>query len=181
MKNNNKDTTSSQKFVSVGKILNFHGIKGEARVGFTQKNKDIFSKLKQVFVIRYSKMEFLDIESIRFHKNFAIVKFKNINDVNKILEYKGLNLNINKEQFIGSLEKDEYLVSDLIGMKAYDTIGTFLGIIESVSDNNASSLLSIRSSSDNKLYFVPFVKELVPSVNMENGQVIINNIEGLIN
>jgi ribosomal 30S subunit maturation factor RimM len=30
----------SEKYISVGKILNFHGIKGEAKVGFTQSQAD---------------------------------------------------------------------------------------------------------------------------------------------
>ena len=34
-----------EKFVSVGKILNFHGIKGEAKVGFTKNQEDFFCSL----------------------------------------------------------------------------------------------------------------------------------------
>ena len=38
------------KFVSVGKILNFHGIKGEAKVGFTKNQADFFCSLNKVFI-----------------------------------------------------------------------------------------------------------------------------------
>ena len=37
------------KYVSVGKILNFHGIKGEAKVGFTKNQADFFFSLKEYY------------------------------------------------------------------------------------------------------------------------------------
>ena len=37
------------KFISVGKILNFHGIKGEARVGFSKGQEDFILSLDKVF------------------------------------------------------------------------------------------------------------------------------------
>ena len=38
------------KFVSVGKILNFHGIHGEAKVGFSKNQQDFFLSLNSVYV-----------------------------------------------------------------------------------------------------------------------------------
>ena len=38
------------KFISVGKILNFHGIQGEAKVGFSKNQQDFFLSLENVFV-----------------------------------------------------------------------------------------------------------------------------------
>ena len=39
-----------EKFISVGKILNFHGIKGEAKVGFSKNRRDFFMSLDSVYV-----------------------------------------------------------------------------------------------------------------------------------
>ena len=38
------------KLVSVGKILNFHGIQGEAKVGFSRNQEEFFLGLKKVFI-----------------------------------------------------------------------------------------------------------------------------------
>ena len=38
------------KYISVGKIVNFHGIKGEARVGYSKNQQEFFLSLKSVFV-----------------------------------------------------------------------------------------------------------------------------------
>ena len=63
-------------YVSVGKILNFHGLKGEAKVGFSKNKEDFFKKLKSVFIKQGLEYVNYDISSIRFNKTFALVKFK---------------------------------------------------------------------------------------------------------
>ena len=77
------------KFISVGKILNFHGIQGEAKVGYSKNQQEFFCGLKEVFVKEQQDYKPLKIKNIRLHKNFAIVKFDGINSIDELIEYKG--------------------------------------------------------------------------------------------
>ena len=52
--------------------------------------------------------------------------------------------------------------------------------MEEVAENKASSLLSVRYNEDNKLYFVPFVKQLVLKVDLKEKFIVVDNIKGLI-
>ena len=165
-------------FLSIGKIINFHGIKGEAKVGYS--NKSVISSLKFCYINKQNEKIKLEVSSIRFHKNFAIIKFENIDNINDVIKYKGLNLYTKESNIIENLDEDEYLISQLTGLKVYDKSGLFLGIVEEVAENKASSLLSVRYNKDNKLYFVPFVKQLVLKVDLKEKFVIVDNIEGLI-
>lgn len=171
---------SDSELISVAKILNFHGIKGEARVGYSAGNENKLKSLKYLFVHFQNEYVQLKIKNLRFHKNFAIIKFENIDTVNDIVKFKGLNLYIKKSQAIENLEEDEYLISQLIGLKVYDKSGLFLGVVEEVAENKASSLLSVRYNEDNKLYFVPFVKQLVLKVDLKEKFIVVDNIKGLI-
>ena len=65
-------------YISIGKITNFFGIKGEAKVGFD--NESQIKKAKTVFMLDDVSNVELKIKSIRFHKNFAIIKFDGIFD-----------------------------------------------------------------------------------------------------
>ena len=38
------------ELISIGKVLNFHGIKGEVKVGYTRGNEDRIESLKAVFI-----------------------------------------------------------------------------------------------------------------------------------
>ena len=69
------------KLISVGKILNFHGIKGEVKMGFTAGNEALIKNLRSVFIFIDNEKKSFQVESVRFHKNFAIIKFSEINSI----------------------------------------------------------------------------------------------------
>ena len=167
------------KYISVGKILNFHGIKGEAKVGFTKNQEDFFCSLKCVFVKIEHDYKPLKISSVRLNKNFALVKFEGINSINELMEYKGAFLYVEESTIRESLEEDEFLIDELVGLGVFDTDGKKQGFVVGVSNNGASDLLSVRTNSK-KVVLIPFVKAIVPEVSIKDKKVVINNIEGLL-
>lgn len=165
--------------LSVAKILNFHGIKGEAKLGFTKGKEKLIEALRNVFVLKDGNYIELNVTSVRFHKHFAIVKFKEFNTVNDVEEYKGCDIFLSREEVEENLDKDEYLINDLIGMDVYDEDGCCIGVVSAIGENLANDLLSVKDNNGRE-HLVPFVKELVPVVDTENRRIVINNIEGLI-
>ncbi len=167
------------KYISVGKILNFHGIKGEAKVGFTKNQEDFFCSLKKVFVKVEHKYEPLIIESVRLHKNYALVKFNGINSINDLMEFKGAFLYVEEETIRENLEEDEFLIDELVSLEVFDRDNKKLGFVVGVSNNGASDLLSVKTNSK-KIVLIPFVKAIVTDVSIKDKKIVINNIEGLI-
>ena len=165
-------------FLSIGKIINFHGIKGEAKVGYS--NKSVISWLKFCYIDKqYEKIK-LEVSSIRFHKNFAIIKFKEINSINELLEFKGKNIYLLKEEIEKRLDKNEFLIEDLIGMKVFDNNEDYIGEVVEIKETLANEILCIKPEDDIKeIIMVPFVKEIVPGVDIQTGQIIIKPIEVL--
>ena len=167
------------KFISVGKILNFHGIQGEAKVGYSKNQQDFFCSLKEVFVLVNHEYKSLKIKSCRLNKTFAIVKFEGINSINDLIPYKNNLLFVPEEVIREALEEDEFLIDELVGLEVYDINDKKLGFIIGVSNNGATDLLSVKSKS-NKISLVPFVKAIVTGVSIKDKKVVVNNIEGLI-
>lgn len=170
----------ADNLISIAKILNFHGIKGEAKVGFTKGKENQIQSLKIVFVKKNNSFKKLNVKSVRFHKHFAIIKFKEFLTVNDVEEFKGCDLYLTKEEVEENLAQDEYLINDLINMDVYDEDGCLLGSVAAVGENLANDILSVRDN-NGKEHLVPFVKEIVPVVDLINKRIVINNIEGLIN
>ncbi len=169
----------SDNLISIAKILNFHGIKGEAKIGFTKGRENQIEALKKVFAKKDGQYSELNVSSVRFHKHFAIIKFKEFQTVNDVEEFKGCDLYLSKEKVEETLSNDEYLISDLIGMDVYDEDGSCIGAITAIGENLANDLLSVKDA-NGKEHLVPFVKEIVPVVDLKGRKVVINNIEGLI-
>ena len=166
------------KLVSIGKIVNFHGIKGEVNMGFTSGKERLIKSLKTVFIFLNDKKEPFDVESVRFHKNFAIVKLKNINSIDDVMKIKGSLVHVNEETIKNSLETDEFLINDLIGLDAFDTEGNKIGTVSAMGDNSASDLLEIQKQNGLK-FLVPFVKEWIPLVDLTNKKIVVKMLEGI--
>ena len=165
------------KYVSIGKITNFFGIKGEAKVGFDNENQ--IKKAKVVHMLDDDSKAKLEIKSIRFHKNFAIIKFDGIDDINDLLQYKGQRIFIQKEEAVKKLEKDEYLIQDLIGCLVFDEKDEKIGEVVNISTNSSQDLLNIKNGFG-QIKLVPFVNEFFPEVDIKNKKIIIRPIEGLL-
>ncbi len=166
------------KYISFGKILNFHGIKGEIKLGYSKGREDWVASLGRVYVEYDDELIPLTFQYIKFTQKSAIAKFKEFDNVNDIIPYKGCLLYIEKEKANEKLEEDEYLINDLIGMEVYVN-NNFSGVITGVSNNGATDLLSVKTKSGN-INLVPFVKAIVTEVNISERKITLTDMEGLL-
>ena len=170
----------NENYISIGKILNFHGINGEVKVGFS-KGKENQLKATNVFYIKKDGIfSELKVKSLRFHKNFALIKFDGIDSIDDTLEYKGSLLFVESSVIRKNLEKDEYLVDDLVNVTAVTTNDELIGNVVAINKYNTSSDLLVVKTQDGKEHLIPFVKELVPIVDLKANKIVINAIEGLL-
>ncbi len=169
-----------KKLLSVGKILNFHGIKGEVKVGYTTGKEHQLEQFDKFIAQIGCKSQVLNIERVRFNKKFAVMKFKEFNSIDEAVEFKGAFLKVEQEEL--ELENDEFFIDDLIGVNVYDDQENFVGKVSNIVNFGGNDLLVIKSSEEEnaKESMVPFVSDLVPFVNVKENKVVINNIPGLI-
>ena len=165
-------------FVSIGKILNFHGVQGEAKLGYSKNREGFLSNLKIVYVLKNGEYKPLEISNVRFTPKCGIIKFKGINSLNDILEYKNQLLFVEEGTVREFLEEDEFLIDELVGLDVYDGERK-VGAVVGVSNNGASDLLSVKTLSK-KISLIPFVKAIVLSVDIKSRRIQINNMEGLL-
>ena len=159
------------EYLNIGRYVNTHGIKGEIRLLSTFRYKSKVFKPGFKFYIGKEKLEY-EVESYRPHKNFDMFIFKDIHDINQIEHLKGSFVYINKEDLI--LDKNEYLAIDLIGFDAIID-DKLVGKVTDVIDTPANEVLRINDD-----ILVPYVKEFIKDVDINNKKVNINNVKGLI-
>lgn len=169
-----------EKLLSIGKILNFHGVRGEVKVGFSSGNEKLFSPRRKIYIEKGAEVLELEIEQVKFHKKFALIKFKGIDSINEVIELKGCLLKLPKSEMDRYLEEDEFYIADLVGIKAVDMNGSVLGVISGVVNIGAQDTLLLKDA-NNREHMIPFNKELVPEVNLNEKKIVINPLEGLLN
>ncbi|MBM09833.1 MAG: 16S rRNA processing protein RimM [Magnetovibrio sp.] len=111
-------------------------------------------------------------------KGLLIARIKGVNDRNTAEALKGTELYLKREA-LPLTEKDVFYHLDLIGLKVQTTDGEFLGLVDAVFDFGAGDVLELIDGPFNDV-FIPFTKDIVPIVDIENGQLIVDPPEGLL-
>lgn len=166
------------KYISFGKILNFHGVKGEFKLGYTKGRESWVEKLDKVYIETEDSLIPATFQYVKFTPKSAIAKFKEFDNINDIIPLKGCVLYVEKDKAEENLDDDEFLINDLIGMEVYVN-DKFSGVITGVSNNGASDLLSVKTKSGN-ISLVPFVKAIVTEVNINSRKITLVDMEGLL-
>lgn len=123
----------------------------------------------------------LSIRSLREEGRHILIAFKEYPDRTAAEKLSGSKILVRKSD-LEDLGDDEWWIEDLVGLTAFKVDGTKIGIISAVY-NAAGQLLEIKSSQpdgEEKEYLVPFVKALVPLVDIKAGRVEIVDMPGLL-
>lgn len=167
-----------EDFFQIGVISSTHGIKGEVKVFPTTDEVNRFKKLKEVYLDTGKERLILHPESVKFFKQFVILKFKEFNDINEIEQYRNKSLLVDKEHAV-KLKKDEYFIADLIGLKVMTDEGEQLGILKDVLQTGANDVYIVETS-EGKEVLLPAIKECVLKVDVEAGEVLVHIMPGLL-
>ena len=114
---------------------------------------------------------------MKFFKQFVIVKFKGIDNINDIEIYKGKSLLVPREDAV-ALGKDEYYIADLIGMEVFTEEGR-LGVLKDVMETGANEVYIIDSDRHAEV-LIPAIKQCILDVDIEGRKMKIHLMDGLI-
>lgn len=154
------------RFIYIGKVTNTHALKGEIRIlsNFEFKNK-VFTKGFKLYVGHLKTEE--TIETYRRHKQFDMVKFVGIDNINDIIKYKGASVFINEEDL--NLSDDEILVEELIGMKVYND-DSLVGNITEYREDNGNKNIRVNDK------LIPFNKDFISKIDKQNKEIHFHDI-----
>ena len=157
-----------EQLLQVGVITQPHGVRGEVKV---------FPTKKVILDTGKEKLD-LEVEHVKFFKQFVIVKFKEFDNINDIERYKRCPLLVTRENAV-PLEEDEYFVADMIGMKVITEDGIEFGTLSDVMETGANDVYVIDSKEHGEV-LMPAIKECVLNVDMESGIITVHLMSGLI-
>lgn len=164
----------------VGKIVGFHGLRGEVKLTFSERLEKNLEILETIYVFPHKmNSEILEIESFRVHKTNILLKFKGYNTKSDVEHLKGALLKQEKD-LLAPLENEEYFIDDLIGMNVLDEDEKLLGDISAVYTGNASNDVLELKLKNGKETLIPFIEEFVPKMDFDNNYLIVKIIPGLI-
>lgn len=167
-----------EQYLRVGVITTTHGLKGEVKVYPTTDEPERFDNLDEV-ILRIGKIErILHIASVRYFKNLAIVKFKELGKIEDVENLRQAELYVSRENAV-PLEEGEYYIGDLIGMEVSTDDGEFLGTLKDVIETGANDVYEISTKKYGNV-LIPVIEQCIIDVDIENGKMVVHLLPGLI-
>lgn len=167
-----------EDLLQVGIITSTHGVRGEVKVYPTTDDPRRFRRLKKVVLDTGREKLNLEIEGVKFFKQFVILKFKGLDNINDIEKYRQKSLYVTRKNAV-RLQRDEYFIADLIGLKVQDEDGTELGTVKDVIETGANDVYEVEMA-DGRSLLLPAIKQCILNVDVENGMMQVHVLEGLL-
>lgn len=167
-----------EELLQVGVITQTHGIRGEVKVFPTTDDAARFQELRQVLLDTGKETISLEIENVKFFKQFVILKFKGYDNINDIERYKRCALLVKRDDAV-PLEEDEYYIADMIGMKIVTDRDEEFGILKNVMETGANDVYVIEHPSEGEV-LIPAIKECILDVDIPGRLMKIHVMDGLI-
>lgn len=167
-----------EDLLQVGIITSTHGVRGEVKVYPTTDDPRRFRRLKEVVLDTGKEKLNLEIEGVKFFKQFVILKFKGLDNINDIEKYRQKSLYVTRKNAV-RLQRDEYFIADLIGLKVQDEDGKELGTVKDVIETGANDVYEVEMA-DGKSLLLPAIKQCILNVDVENGIMQVHVLEGLL-
>ena len=155
--------------IVIGKLGAPHGIRGELRVIPLTDFPERFENLKQVYV----EDALLDIESVKYHKQFVIIKFKQCPVREEAASLTGRLIYIDKKDAV-PLEEGEYYTFDIIGLEVFDVDGNTLGNVTEVLKTGSNDVYVVSQKGQAKQLLVPALKAVVKEIDIEKGRMVVD-------
>ncbi len=165
-----------EDYLMVGVIANTHGVRGEVKVYPTTDDVNRFKKLKEIYM--GDEKAPLHIQSVKFQKNMVILGFKEYTSLNEVEGLRNKELYVDRAHAV-KLQKDEYFISDLIGMKVVTDEGADFGQLTDVMTTGANDVYVVKTT-DGKEVLLPAIKECVLKVDMNERVMNVHIMEGLL-
>ena len=163
-----------EQYFEIGEIINTHGIRGELKVMPLTDNVRRYDDLEWVYI----DIKKYFIESVRYHKQFVLLKLQGVDTMDQALLLKNYFIKIPRE-FAIKLPEGAYFICDLIGCSVYDKKRGLIGKVADVIQTGSNDVYVIKRDGE-KDVLVPVIKDVVKEVDIDNRVIKVELLKGLI-
>ncbi len=183
-----------QEYLSVGKITNTHGIKGELKVIPSTSDVSRFEYLYNVTIDLSPKavgkgdaqspdakslLKKYAVENVRYHQTYVLMTLHGIDNMNDAETLKGRELWIPREE-ARELDDDEWFICDLIGLEVYEE-NKLLGKLTEVIETGSNDVYVVTDNAPGKKeILIPALKDVILIVDIEKRMMAVKLPDGLL-
>lgn len=156
------------KQICIGTIVAPHGVRGDIRILPQTEHPEQFLDLDYLLL---DDGRTLHLTNARFHKRMALVKCREVNNMNEAELLRGKKVFIRTED-LPELEEGEFYVADLLDCKVIDTAGAEIGELKDVISTGSNDVYVVATAGGKEL-LVPALKQHVKEINPEERRIVV--------
>ncbi len=165
---------SELEFITVGRILAPWGIKGKLKLEAATDFPERFSPRSIIYI----KRQPMTIDSAEWHKGKVIIKLNTIDSIEAAQQLRNQIVEIPYSQLY-TLPEGQYYHFQLIGLEVWTSGGELLGNITDILTANSNDNYVVSGAKGEIL--IPAIDDVVKSIDLGKGYLVIEAIEGLLN
>lgn len=162
--------------LTVARVGKAHGLRGEVALDLRTDDPEDRLAVGERLETRPADAGPLTVATVRVHQGRWLVGFEGVRDRTGAEALRGVELVVEAE---ASDEEDAWYPHELAGLRAEGTDGRVLGRVEGLEHLPAHDVLVLREP-DGARTLVPFVRQIVPVVDVAGGRVVLDPPGGLL-
>jgi 16S rRNA processing protein RimM len=155
--------------VLLAAVIGAHGIKGEVKVKTFTATPGAIAQYGPLHDRNGARYDIARIDPGK--KDDAVVAFKNVTTRNAAEALKGTELFVARSA-LPDADEGEFYHTDLIGLRAEDGDGRSIGTVAAILNFGAGDVMVLHRADGDEV-FLPFSRDVVPTIDIENGRVVI--------
>ena len=167
-------------YVTLGKVINVRGLKGELKLYCSSDfSKERYKKGNKVSFYHEERNDRKEFTVVKFSKvgNNDYIMVEEITDVDQANKYRDYLVQVSTDD-LPELKEGSYYYHDLLGCKVYKEDGTLVGEVTKIETYGAQELLRVKANG--KSHLIPFVDRFLKEVNTKEKKIVIVEMVGLI-
>jgi 16S rRNA processing protein RimM len=164
--------------VTVGRIGRPHGVRGDVVVGVRTDEPELRFAQGSRLDTDPAALGPLTVAWTKWHSGELLVRFEGVGDRDAAADLRGTWLFVDSASIAPPEDPDEFRDTDLIGLRVRTVAGTEVGVVDDVLHSGQDTL--VIKAADGREVMVPFVKPIVPEVDVASGYMVIDPPQGLL-
>jgi len=154
--------------IIIGKVGAPHGVRGEVRIIPETDFPERFRDMKEVQV----GDELLHITSVKYHGNVILMAFREYQQREQVAALNGRLLTVARSEAV-PLEEGTYYISDIVGLRVFDTAGQEIGVVDDVFQTGANDVYQVRQP-DGHTRLLAAIHDVVKEIDVPGGRMVVD-------
>lgn len=174
----NHSLDGDDQLVPLGQVTKSQGLKGAFRVRAFSVESESLPSIKTLYLESpQGSPQLIHVRKVECRKGFFVFHTQELTHVDQVAPIIGKRVFADKQDLV-ALDEDDYYWFQLVDLEVETTTGTRLGTVKSILATGANDVLVVNKGDDE--FLIPFIDDVIISINLEKKLITIEPIPGLL-